>query len=205
MKMQRALFLAVFFCGIATAQSPPEHPLLTPERVTQLEAGEIVLVKMKEDSGEKSASAKAAVMGVINKPAKDAWATLTAFGTEPEFMPRVETVEKYDTAPPHVGLHFMIKVAWKKINYYLLMTLDAAAMRMTWVMDETKPNEIAAASGSWLVLPWGEDRCIAIHETAVDTGMAVPKFIAQMLMNQDLPGVIEALKQRVESGGTWKK
>jgi hypothetical protein len=35
--------------------------------------------------------------------------------------------------------------------------------------------------------------------------MAVPKFVSQMLLKQDLPSVVDALKQRVESGGTWKK
>ncbi|MFM1921350.1 MAG: hypothetical protein RLZZ303_2984 [Candidatus Hydrogenedentota bacterium] len=205
--MRTAALLSLFLLsGLPLFAEAPQHPLLTPERIAELERGETVVVKAKEREGEKkSAAASAAALAVINKPARMVFDELLAFEQQPEYMPRLVEVSRYEIDPATIGLQHKLKVVWKTIEYHLRMTVNADQLHMAWTLDPAKENGIKTTDGAWTILPWGDDRCIAVYELDVDTGMAVPKFIAQALLNSDLPGVLDALKQRVESGGTWKK
>jgi hypothetical protein len=194
----------LFYAAQAIAQSPP-HPLLTPERIAELEKGEVVVVKVKHEEGKDNAAASAAAFVLISKPPQTVWDTLTQFEQQAEYMPRLNKVSRYDIDPSVVGLKQELKVVWKTVIYYLKMKLDNTNHRMDWTLDPDKESGIESTDGYWAFKPWGEGKTLAIYELNIDTGMAVPKFIAQALLNSDLPGVLEALKQRVESGGTWKK
>jgi len=187
------------------AMAEQVHPLLTPERQAQVEAGEVVVVKVRHEEGTKSAGASAAAFVLIAKPPQVAWDTITQFEQQAEYMPRLNKVSRYDIDPSVVGLKQELKVVWKTVIYYLKMKLDAVNYRMDWTLDPDKESGIASTDGYWAFKPWGEGKTLAVYELNIDTGMAVPKFIAQALLNSDLPGVLEALRQRVESGGTWKK
>ena len=202
-----AIALLLFgLCSVSFAADAPQHPLLTAERLAELEKGEAVVVKAKEREGEKKgAAASAAALAVINKPAKAVFDTLLDFEAQSEYMPRVTEVSRYDTEPGFIGVYQKLKVAWKTVEYYLRMTVKADALQLSWTLDPAKESSIKTTDGIWTILPWGDNRSIAVYELDVDTGMAVPRFIAQALLNSDLPGVLDALKQRVESGGTWKK
>jgi ribosome-associated toxin RatA of RatAB toxin-antitoxin module len=200
------LVLACLFSPLLLAATPPpEHPLLTPELLAELEKGEAVIAKSHEKGEEGNDAASASALGLIEKPAADVWTVLNDFEKQPEFMPRLEKVERYETTQPTIGLNHTLKVLWKRVNYHLLMEVDNAAMRQSWKLDDSKKNDIKTTIGTWTLLPWGDDRCIVVYDIEVNTGMAVPKFVSQMLLKQDLPSVVDALKQRVESGGTWKK
>ncbi len=213
MKFQRGLlhrititFTIAVLCLRAFASEPPSHPLLTAERLAEVETGKVVVVKAKEREGEKkSAAASAAALALINKPASEVFDVLLAFEQQPDYMPRLVEVNRYEIDAATVGLHHKLKVVWKTVEYFLRMSVDKDKLHMAWTLDPTKENGIETTDGAWTILPWSEERCIAVYELDVDTGMAVPKFVAQMLLNSDLPGVLDALKQRAESGGTWTK
>lgn len=200
------LLLILPTSAFSQSESPPQHPLLTAERLAEVEKGKVVVVKAKEREGEKkSAAASAAALALIDKPASEVFDVLLAFEQQADYMPRLVEVNRYELDGPAIGLHHKLKVVWKTVEYYLHMSVDEDNLHMSWTLDPTKENGIETTDGAWTLLPWGEDRCIAVYEIDVDTGMAVPKFVAQMLLNSDLPGVLDALKQRAESGGTWTK
>ena len=67
------------------------------------------------------------------------------------------------------------------------------------------PNDISDTSGSWVLVADGENKTIAVYTVRADMGMGLGRALRDLLMNYDLPGVVEALKKRVESGGTYKK
>jgi hypothetical protein len=190
---------------LLAAVEPPVHPLITPERLAELEKGKPVVTKSQQGGEKGGDAASACALGLIEKPAAETWAVLCDFEKQSEFMPRLKTVERDDSSAPAVSLSHTLKIMWNQINYHLLMDIDDAAMHQSWKLDDSKKNDIKSATGSWTVLPWGDNRCIVVYEIEANTGMAIPKFLAQILLKQDVPGVIGSLKKRVESDGTWKK
>lgn len=209
MKFSRALVTAcIFLVSLsAFAQDPPlpTHPLITPERVEALTKGEAVVVKIKEPSGKGKAAATAAALQAINAPAQQVYDTIRDMEKQPEYMPRLVSVTSYEMPAPEKGYEFTIKVLWKTVVYHLRVTEDPAKLHLQWTLDPAKKNDIVKTDGTWDVLPWGDKKSIVVYQLEVDSGIAVPKFASQMMLNNDLPGVVDALKQRVESGGTYKK
>lgn len=208
MKLLSAL-LPVIVCLAAAVHAqqpaPPEHPLITAERWEQITAGNAVVEKLKVSQDESRGGAKAVVFQLINAPAQKVFETLLQFENQPEYMPRLQKVVPYEMPAPERGYEFTVKVAWKTVRYHLRVTPRPETLRVQWTLDDSRKNDIKTTFGSWDIVPWGEDKSVAVYQLEVDTGMPVPKFVAQMLLNQDLPGVVEALKKRVESGGTYKK
>jgi len=201
-----ALFLAASPLW-AEAPAWPEHALLTDEVKAALESKGIAVVKEAGDGDEESGKARAAVLGIIEATPEAVWAVLLDFEEQDAWAPKVETTELYTdgTDPTRAGVKFSTKVMLRTLTYHLMMRIDAAGKNIDWSLDPDQANDFERVNGAWRVLPLGEDRSIAIHEMDVVTGMAIPQFIQKFFMNRDLPGIVDSLKQRVESGGTWKK
>lgn len=104
-----------------------------------------------------------------------------------------------------IGIKQGVKVLWKKIIYHVLQTNDNATHTMTFTLDKSQKNDIAATDGQWVLRPYGEGKCLAVYSLALDTGMPVPRFIQNMLLNQDLPDTMMSIKKRAESDGKYKK
>jgi len=205
-----ALTLCLFLAAAplwAEAPTWPEHALLTDEVKAALESKGIAVVKETGSGEEESGKARAAVLGIIDAAPEAVWDVLLDFEGQQEWTPKVETAEVYTDGadPARAGVKFSTKVMLRTLSYHLMMRIDAAGKNIEWSLDPDQKNDFERVNGAWRVLPLGEDRSIAIHEMDVVTGMAIPQFIQKFFMNRDLPGIVESLKQRVESGGSWKK
>ncbi|MBI1319366.1 MAG: hypothetical protein GC168_10540 [Candidatus Hydrogenedens sp.] len=199
------LLVALSLPVLAEEITWPEHPLLTDAVKQELESKGVAVVK--DAGGEENGSARAAVLGIVNAAPDAVWKTLLDFEGQQEWTPKVETSEVYTDGsdPTRAGVTFTTKVMLRTLTYHLMMRIDEAGKSIEWDLDPDQKNDFEKVSGAWRVLPLGDDRSIAIHEMDVVTGMAIPQFIQKFFMNRDLPGIVESLKQRVESGGTWKK
>jgi hypothetical protein len=201
---------AILLCSAAEPAAsvcPDPAAVLTAERLSALERGEMVAVKSaKKDSGGNS-SAQGLVIVLIHRPLAVTWGYLKDYEKFPEYMPRITKVEVYHKDGPTTGLKETLKVAWKTVVYHLLQTEEAGETecRLTWTLDPSRESDIASTDGCWILRAHGEDKTIALYTLHADSGMRVPQFLENYLMNRDLPGVAEALKQRVESDGTWKR
>lgn len=175
------------------------HGYLTPERMTQLEQGEIISVKEVEEGEEgKRSAGKGIALVLIDAPLETAWSVLKQPEKYHEFMPRVKQVSVLTSGTNEAELHYKLKVAWKEVEYHLDEVYDEGQHHLAFKIDPDKENDIKHTEGAWLLVPHKDGGTIAIYSVEADTGMAVPGFIENWLMNRDLPGVVEAVKKRAE-------
>jgi len=199
-------FLAIAALAfVAQANTSSMDPHLTPENLKTLELGKPVLVKNSAKSNSGGVKGEGVALILINLPPEQVWPHVKGYDKLPEFMPRMLTSEKYSENGDTIGVAQTLKIAWKKITYHVLQTTNDDKFEMAFHLDKSKTNDIKETTGHWLLRPHGENKTIAMYAFSVDTGMAVPQFIENFLMNRDLPGVVEAMKKRAESGGTYKK
>lgn len=179
--------------------------MLNEANKKKLDAGKVVITKSKvDDAGEKVISNSAAMV-VINKPVEAVWAVLRDIEKLPEFIPRMIASEKYTQSGNVVGIRQTLKVLWKKVTYNVLQEEDTENHTLSYKLDKSQKNDIAETQGQWILRPYGNDQTLAVYTLALDTGMPVPRFLQTMLLNQDLPGTLNAIKQRAETDGKYKK
>lgn len=200
-----ALIAMLVLVSVARAFTVDIDATLTDEVKKKLDKREAVVCKNKiEDKGEKVVSNSAAMI-IINAPIDKTWPYFTDFEKFPEYIPRMVLSEKYTEKDGKIGIKQMLKVLWKKVTYHVLQLNDEAHYTMTFELDKSKENDVAETNGQWVLRPYGEGKTLAVYSLALDTGMAVPRFIQTMLLNQDLPATMEAMRDRVESGGKYVK
>lgn len=206
--MQRAVKWT--FIGVVLVLAVPSFAIdidaaLTPAVRVKLDAGKAVIVKNTvEDAGAKVISNSGAMI-VVNKPVDAVWQVIKDFEKLPEFIPRMISSEKYYEKDGVVGIRQALKILWKKVNYNVLQREDVENHTLTFELDKSQQNDIAETRGQWILRPYGEDKCLAVYTLALDTGMPVPRFIQNMLLRQDLPGTLDAIKQRTETDGKYTK
>lgn len=214
--MRRVACLALLLCAFAGwsdtgAFAPVEESIaavekeITPERRAALDAGEILRVEVAGEEEGDDQRASGIVMLVINRPAEEAFARIRDVSDQHEYMPRVESIVTYGDSDNPQGQKQTLKVAMRTVVYHILVQRDDEKNFLTWHLDASQENDIAATTGYWYFMPWGEGKCLAVYHVFADTGMRVPKWLANWLMNRDMPGVAENLKKRVESDGKWEK
>lgn len=189
----------------ASAMTVDIDAALTPANKKKLDSGEAVILKTKVDDKGAKVISNAAAMVVVNKPLDQVWPYLVAFDKLPEFIPGLIQSEKYTEKDGAIGIKQCYKVLWKKVVYHVLQVNDEEKHTMTFSLDKTQKNDIAETQGQWVLRPYGEGKTLAVYSLALDTGMPVPRFIQNLLMNKDLPGTMNAVKRRAESDGKYKK
>lgn len=209
--LMAAIILAVH--GRATAQNAatPAQPLktpaeiraevealLTPETVAKIEKGEVVAVKKgaKDAAGRSSAEGRAMIL--INRPWTEVWDQLVTNEEYPEFMPHSSKSEEYFRNGNEVGLNERVKALFLDVSYYVIHTRDRDARVIAWRLDHSKKNDINETVGSWTFCPHGENACILVYSARIESGMFLPKAVENFFMNRDLPGIVKAVKKRVE-------
>jgi len=178
---------------------------LTKANRKKLDAGKAIIVKNTVDDAGTKVISNSGAMVVINKPIDAVWLVIKDFEKLPEFIPRMVLSEKYSEKDGVVGIRQALKIFWKTVNYNVLQKEDAENHTLTFELDKSQKNDIAETRGQWILRPYGEDKCLAVYSLALDTGMPVPRFIQNMLLNQDLPATMNAIKQRAETDGKYVK
>jgi hypothetical protein len=72
-------------------------------------------------------------------------------------------------------------------------------------LDDTRPNDIRAISGSWRVWPIVYKECLVEYDLYIDSGFHAPKVIEHLIGDYGLGKVVTSMKRRIESQGTFKK
>lgn len=189
-----ALFLAAW-----TALAAPEPVAPTDAEWQKIQAGEVVtrLAPELEPSGAYGwVEIKAqpdTIWAVLNDPAEAAAASGAA-----------ESVETYVDEPTEhgrkIGLHYVLNVAWTKVEYHVLRDFRPGEGWMTWTLDPAKQHDLVHTSGHYMVAPSKTDGALLLsYKTQVDSGRNVPQWIQNLLTGKALKGYLGHVKKIAET------
>ena len=205
MRRLSLVILAAALPCFAAEEWADVESLLTPETISRLERGDVILFKKRTKDAQGRSLGKGRVVALVNRPFDQVWDHLCRFEDHPEFMPRLVDIELYQVDGDTRGTKETVALPFKKVCYHIIQKPDKETGTLTWRLDRTKENDIRDTSGTWRLKPHGEDRCIVAYSAVVDSGMFVPKILENFLMTYNLPDIVKALKKRAESDGAYTK
>ena len=159
-----------------------------------LVAGEIVSAASREADGQ-----HAQASGIIHYLPRDLWPLLVDFESRPDYLPGAQKIRILRVAGNRVWLAEHVKILFVSIEYRVINTLDPPSGSVSWVLDDTVKNDIAATAGSWQLVPVAGGRHTLVrYSNVLDTGQPVPGAIERMLLKRSLPQMISGLRAEAE-------
>jgi len=86
------------------------------------------------------------------------------------------------------------------IVVYLRYRIDPDRHRIDWTLDPSYDSDLDRVEGSWDLYPLTADRTFGRYRTRVDIGAPIPRFLQTPTILRD----VDAVRQWVDSGGTWR-
>ncbi|MFZ5470513.1 MAG: type II toxin-antitoxin system RatA family toxin [Myxococcota bacterium] len=132
---------------------------------------------------------------VINASMDKVLAVITDYERYPDFLPEVKAIRLSQRKGNEVLAHYEVELM-KRIKYTLRLKEEPPS-KVSWSFVEgemMKDNK-----GGWTLEAAGEGRTKATYSIEIALGPLVPKTIVNALVDTQLPKMLEAFKQRIES------
>lgn len=145
--------------------------------------------------------AHVAALALVEAPVETVWSVVADCGRLPEFMPNFvacDDVEPDAPLLPHQRWNRnRLEFGTFPLRFRIDMIVEAdlhppELLRWRRVRGDTRRNE-----DYWHLIEIGPRAVILVYDVSTDAG-AVPDFVQRALTTRDLPGTVEAVRQRAE-------
>jgi hypothetical protein len=147
-----ALLLALSVLHAAAVLTPyagaPPRVTLTAAEEARLAAGEAVKRQIRTADGGRGVAVQD-----VHAPVDVVWDRILDFSAYPRMVENVSLCEPYGRRGDHLFVRFEIGALLMSIRYHIDHTLRRDEGWMTWTLDDTQENELAATVGFWRVEP----------------------------------------------------
>ncbi|MFC1890036.1 hypothetical protein ACFL4G_09780 [Thermodesulfobacteriota bacterium] len=183
-----------------------EWEALSEEERRKLDNGEILCRTVTTDAGEGKIEGTMQSMVKIDASLDKCWELFTQFEKHNEFLPKQTDSIVVEEKSRSVFVLKKFIIFGRNVDYVIHYRIDAEGHRIDYELDRSRPHDIEDAAGYFLFEEISPDACLMAYGiTRLDTGMPVPGLLQRLLQKRDLPGVVENVKKRIESGGRWQK
>lgn len=131
---------------------------------------------------------------VFNAPVEKCFAVIADFERYPEFLPEVKKIRTSNRRGSEVDVHYEAEVV--KVIKYTVHIKEEKPNRVSWTFVDgefMKDNK-----GGWVLEDLGGGKTKATYSIEVTVGALVPKSIVTMLVDTQLPKLLENFKKRIE-------
>lgn len=127
------------------------------------------------------------------------WSVLTACEVSPEYVPHVERCERLEVLDGGAAALFVqeVKPAFFLPSFEHVFRLDYEPYTRIEVSRVSGP--LNYMQGTWHLLEQDDGSTLLVHSLAVDPGMPIPRFIVRARLRNDVPEVLEAVRERAEA------
>jgi ribosome-associated toxin RatA of RatAB toxin-antitoxin module len=200
--MGRPLAVALALALVSVSRtSVAQTPQFSDAERARLESGEI-LVKRVEPKGGAGVAAKA--VALVRSHPDRVWPIVNDCTNFKEFMPRTtKSEERAD------GKHCLVEVTmpfpfsnlWSETKVRQEV-LDNGGRRRAWSLVDGTYEHL---TGSWTVLPWGENgkETLLLYTIDANPDVSVPDMILRSAQEGTLPDIFTAVRAR--AGAPWPK
>ncbi len=132
---------------------------------------------------------------VFHAPIEKCFAVISDYERYPEFLPEVKRIRTSNRRGAEVDVQYEAEVV--KIIKYTVHMHEEKPTRVNWTFIDgefMKDNR-----GGWVLVAQAPDRTHATYNIEVQVGMLVPKTVINVLVDTQLPKLLENFKKRIES------
>jgi len=132
---------------------------------------------------------------VFNAPVEKCFAVISDYERYPEFLPEVRKIKTANRRGVEVDVHYEAEVV--KVIKYAVHMKEEKPTRVSWTFIDgefMKDNK-----GGWVLESRPEGKTHATYNIEVQVGLLVPKTIINVLVDTQLPKLLENFKKRIES------
>jgi ribosome-associated toxin RatA of RatAB toxin-antitoxin module len=132
---------------------------------------------------------------VFNAPIEKCYSIISDYERYPDFLPEVKKIRTANRRGNEVDVHYEAEIV--KVIKYAVHIKEEKPTRVSWTFidGEFMKNNI----GGWVLEPAGEGKTKATYSIEVEVGMLVPKSVITVLVDSQLPKLLENFKKRIES------
>lgn len=143
---------------------------------------------------------------IIQSPIDLCFAIFCDFDKHHLFFPRKKESKIVKAWDNKALVYKKFKVYLTTIEYTTLYTIYKDRYQVDFQLDRDYPHDLKNNSGYFKFEAIDKDHTlVSFVLTKVETGLKVPGFIKKYITSRDLPEVVNCIRKRIESGGTWVK
>jgi coenzyme Q-binding protein COQ10 len=123
------------------------------------------------------------------------FAVISDYERYPEFLPEVKRIRTANRRGAEVDVHYEAEVV--KVIKYAVHMREEKPSRVSWSFIEgefMKDNK-----GGWTLESAGEGLTRATYNIEVQVGLLVPRTVINVLVDTQLPRLLENFKKRIEA------
>jgi hypothetical protein len=190
--------------GAPTDKDPGAYKGLSPEDVTRLKKGELVIIKdVSGDQGTTKGMIKAAIM--FNQPLDKVWDLMTQGWRQEEYLPYLDRSILIKKLPDGDIIENQVKVLFVPVHFWVRGYHYHDRFYVDWTLAQGYDNGMKRLEGFWQYYYVDDNHTLARYGTLTETGFGVPAFVQEFLTKRDLPESLGRQKAWVDSGGTYRK
>jgi len=171
-----------------------------------LKTGEVVSTEVMMTRPDGTGTTDVLVKAWIKAPRQEVWEIIRSYNTFAEFFPRVRECRITRQEGETYWVEYHTELLGLMVIYHLKLIGAEKFRRVDFFLDREQPNDVKDTVGFWVLddAPEGKGTILS-YSIFVDSGIPIPQFIARKISKPNLVQVVKNVRQRVESGGTWKK
>jgi hypothetical protein len=177
---------------------------LPAELRAELERDKQVLLKDDHSTGDAFAGYIRAV-ALFEGPKDRVYELIVEPTKQPLYLPRLTGAEAVDVQQNGELIEFNLRVLMVRIQFYTQHWFYPEYSRVEWFLDHDRNNGIAEQEGYWQLYAVNENLTVGEYGTLVNTGVAVPRRIQEMLARRDIPSALTAFRSYIDSDGTFRR
>lgn len=177
---------------------------LSPDMQAKLKTDKKVLLGDADSSkGSYGGLIKAVVL--FNQPKPRVFELITEPSRQVTYLPRLTRSDTVWRSPFGELMDFNVKVLFVSMTFQTQHWYFPEHSRVEWLLNPEFKNDIAKQIGFWQLFAAGDKYTVAEYGTLVDTGIAVPAKIQDMLARRDIPKALDHFQTFINSNGTWRR
>ncbi|MCB9593782.1 MAG: SRPBCC family protein [Sandaracinaceae bacterium] len=120
------------------------------------------------------------------------------FEKYPEFMDEVTKVEVLERSDSSITAKFHVHVAFAGFDLKSTYTTKYAITDDTVSWELVESTDISKMNGKWVFTETEDGECKADYEAELETNMAIPPEVQAAFVEESLPKLMEAFRDRAE-------
>lgn len=192
--MRHAWLALALLLPVSAVAAPPTYTL-TRDEVAALDEGEIVVRRQDSETG-----GGAVGIAQVAAPPEVVLDEVMNFEARVSEVGSLRSVERYskEPHPGTIGAKWTLSMLGISVVFHTLYDCHRDEGYCAFSLDPTKPNDLEAAEGHYLVTPRGSGTRL-VYANRMESGQFVPGWMRRWLAGRSLRQQVDGIRKRAEA------